>query len=532
MNENICLANFGDKLKVNGKVDLQYVMEDGSIIHNESKNMAFTSTWAASGLIKSLLNGSLIQLELTDCDDEPNLKFPFLKGTPVGYAYLNSTSSGNYRGAEIASKRVFSFENGKLVASFTYEWTASQIPGVIRSIGYTLQNRQNMNTDEYYNLFTIPIITGADQPCFSYIMSGDDKTVYDYFRKVTYRLYDTSTSYDSTGCYISTTIYKKINKEGASRQSKSFKMQVYPSSVYSFARINQLLYYDADTGEIGTVWDYYVKETSTSDYQTRRCLCMIDFEGGTYDVKWDVLLKADSSSYTQSYFSPFGKDVPPYQVVVKKNGKLYLKLRASGGNASYVINKIKSEPSFTTTFCYTSPENLKKLSELSDFTFCKRFAKTVVNDKLYDLNYCCGASNSSSYVWGWVINQNNDIGYIATYENVLDDSLSSSSSLSVNVLIDSENDQLIISRMMMSSNNVDYLNDGLIESHSFGGEKIYYVPKYYLPSGSSYPMNFRGCADAQMFQAITHFHVPAEAQVRPENSGVRIVYELTISNPT
>lgn len=532
MNENICLANFSSKMKVTGKVDLQYVMEDGSVIHNESKNMAFPSTWAASGLIKSLLNGSLIQLELTDCDDEPDLKFPFLKGNPVGYAYLNSTSSGNYRGAEIANKRVSSFENGKLVVSFTYEWTASQIPGTIRSIGYTLQNRSDMNTDAYYNWLTVPIITGADQPCFRYVMDGEDKTVYDYFRKVTYRLYDTSASHDSTGCYISTTIYKKLNKEGASKQSKRFKMQVYPSSVYSFARLNQLLYYDVDTGEIGTVWDYYVKETSTSDYQKRRCLCVIDFEGGTYDVKWDVLLKVDSSSYTQPYFSPFGKDVPPYQVVVKKNGKLYLKLGPTNGDTTSVINKIKSEPSFTTTFCYTSPENLKKLSELSDFTFCKRFAKTISDKGIYDVNYCCGSSYSSSYVWGWVINQNNDIGYIASSEYVLDGSLSSYSALPVNVLIDSENDQLIISRMLMCTNNSDYLNDGLIESYSFGGEKIYYVPKYYLPSGSSYPMNFRGCADAQMFQALTHFHVPAEVQVRPENSGVRIVYELTISNQT
>lgn len=534
MNENICLANFSSKMKVNGKVDLQYVMEDGSVIHNEAKNTAFPSTWAASGLIKSLLRDSTILLELTDSDDAPNMNFPFLKGEPVGYAYLGSTSSGNYRGTEVTNKRVFTLENGKLVISFTYEWTASQIPGVIRSIGYTLQNRDYFSDhQETYSWLTLPIINSACAGSFYAIVQGNRyEKVYDYLRSITWALSEPiSSSQDTAGFYLTIPICKYSNDGSFTYISKTIKVYLTDYKAYSYSTYGYNMLYSVDDGSVSILCDYYVKKDGSSDYEIHRCLIKIDFENAAGFVEWDVNFKS-SSTITQdayAYLNPFRrKGISNYAVLIEKNGQIYMKL---AGSASTIISYRNENPEFTSTFCFTDKENLKLETDVSMFSFCKKYPKIIVGDYLYDFNYGFSYYTDGKGVIGWVLNASGDIAYINTSESVLRDSTYASSAFSA--AIDPETKQAIYCRILYSGSNnyLIYPGDGAIDHISNGNEKIYFVTRH---SGfdNNTPLSWKWAADAQVFQALTHFHVPAEAQVRPENSGVRIVYELTISNPT
>lgn len=546
MNENICLANFGDKLKVNGKVDLQYVMEDGSVIHNEAKNTAFPSTWAASGLIKTLLSNEKILLELTDCDDEPDMKFPFLNGNTVGFAYLNSSASGKHRGSEIANKRIFSFEDGKLVASFTYEWTASQIPGTIRSIGYTLQNRySDLSSAGGYSMLTIPVITKQCK-AFSQTMSGNTPKVYDYRKQFSYAYnYYGNNGSDDTGSYFSFNINRMYNSIGAPSPSSKV-IKCYYTTGYKADRNSMYdhhLYYDVDTGDVGIVIDYVVRTSSTADFETHRALFLIDFENGTSSASWDVILATARTityySEMYRYFNPFripdNSNIDDYRVLIKKGNKLYFKFQPR--SYTYLQTLLANYPQISTTFCYSTLDKLQVNTTPNDFHFLKRY-KTLIGstseDYLYDFNYCCYPYDNNNVV-GFAINSAGNVCYVSNSEYVVrsDNSLYN---MAVSVHIDADTDQLIATRMMSYNNNSSSLsaNDGAIERIVLADQHIYYVPIFpydSLPTSST-AVRERFCADAQMFQALTQFHVPADAQVRPENSGVRIVYELTISNPT
>ena len=170
MNENITIPVLSGFSKVEGKVDLQYLLEDGSVIHNKSKNTAFIPAWSASNLFQNFINasGSTPMLYLTDYDGEVDTKFPFLQGHMVGFSYPGASATGTYLGAEIKPKRVVNMENDRLTISHTYEWLASQVPGQIRKIGYTYQNfypYSNIN-DRIYGVLTLPVINMQTQMAY------------------------------------------------------------------------------------------------------------------------------------------------------------------------------------------------------------------------------------------------------------------------------------------------------------------------------------------------------------------------------
>ena len=536
MNENICLANFGDKLKVNGKVDLQYVMEDGSIIHNEAKNTAFPSTWSTSALIKCLLSkidNQTVYLELTDGDNDPDLKFPFLTGEPVGFAYVNSSASGLYLGAEIANKRIINFSGGKLILSFTYEWTASQIPGTIRSIGYTLQNLpSNYSNSAYvYSPLTAPIISATDQIFPRMVFSTPSYTVvYDYKRKVTYAMSSGTPSGnpDGSGWTVRTQCYKYSNDMSFSNISSAIGFKLTDFKPYDYYMYDSHLYYNADDGSFGIILDWRVKETSKSDWVAYRSLYLIDMDTKTSTLQWTYEIDR-GTNITSAYINPFRSTLgDEYKVLVQKDGNIYMKLN---GSYSSVTSLINNNPAFTSTFCYMPIDALRGKTSSDMLSFCKPFSK-IFNDSgsVYDCSFCIGGYN---YFRGFTVNLSGDIGYLCDSENIIYNTTSTQSAISV--LIDSSTKQLVISRKLSNPDNNSNGNsgDGPIERLFLGNECIYYIPRYdgvnTSRNESIYP---RSCADAQMFQALTQFHVPAEAQVRPENSGVRVVYELTISNPT
>lgn len=534
MNENICLADANNKLKISGKVDLQYVMTDGSIIHNKSKNTAFPSTWAASMLIKSLLSmisSQAVYLELTDGDSDPNLKFPFLTGEPVGFAYVNSKASGLYLGAEIANKRIIKFSGGKLVLSFTYEWTASQIPGTIKSIGYTLQNLTYLYDDHatLYSALTVPIISATDQLYPRAICNTPSyPTVYDYKRKVTYALSSSTPSGrpNSSEWTVSTQCYKYSNDKSFSNLSNGISFKLTDFRPDSYAMDDFHLYYNADDGLFGVILDWRVKETSSPDWVAYRSLYAIDVDTKTSTLQWTYEIDR-GTNITAAYINPFRSTLGgEYKVLIQKGGNIYMKLN---GSYDRVTNLVKNNPDFTSTFCYMPIDALRGKTSSDMLAFCKPFSKLFNNDGyIVDCNFCLGNYNRFR---GFTVNLSGDIGYISDSENVIYNSTTTTSYVSVH--IDSDTKQLVISRKMYNPNNNYNSNagDGPIERLFFGNECIYYVPRYNGAdtNESIYP---RSCADAQVFQNLTQFHVPVDAQVRPENSGVRVVYELTISNPT
>lgn len=133
------LANPAYNTKVKGHVSVEYVLTDGSTVKAaESNNTAVSALFGINALYYFIYGMSdYIYLVLSDSDsalyDRP---LPVIDGSLIGYAHDGSTATGAFCGMELTANRVGEITDGKLSVSRTYEWTASQVPGEVKSLGY------------------------------------------------------------------------------------------------------------------------------------------------------------------------------------------------------------------------------------------------------------------------------------------------------------------------------------------------------------------------------------------------------------
>lgn len=136
------VLNNSNRMGAHGKVTLEYISKDGKSKAITTDNYAFNGAWNTSLVIHNFLKnkGELLDLILTDYDGEVDKNIPIIPGNTVGFCTVGSGSSGIYRGAEIIGKREQSIApNGAITDKRVYEFTSSQVPGEIKTVGYSRQ---------------------------------------------------------------------------------------------------------------------------------------------------------------------------------------------------------------------------------------------------------------------------------------------------------------------------------------------------------------------------------------------------------
>ena len=539
MNENIHIPVPSGFSKVEGKVDLQYLLEDGSVIHNKSKNTAFVPSWSASNIFQLFIDGNdnSPMLYLTDYDGEVDTKFPFLQGHTVGFSYPGASAKGNYCGAEIKSKRIISTENNRLTISHTYEWLASQVPGQIRKIGYTYQGfypYSSLNS-KYAGILTLPLINMHSQMAYQNF-SAD---IVDSPRSVGIIISLPGFGISDNKLRASFTYSRYSATEKGKYTSWSINHYLTDYRPNSYSSMETKYIYDEDTGDAYAIFYFYVRKTSSSEYEYHRQLVKLDFENQQTSTIWDVILQTSATVETSinhthrlsPVYADYSSDFEKW--LIKRGQTLYTKINAS--NLSDVTKMQQEHPEITSgvlSFPYASLQSDIKIENCYFFPTMSEWGTS--NGSRYDPNFTYGY-NSSRSIRRWVLNFSGDICFISTTEYIkhIDENSESSMQYAYNLLINTYKNKSICvpyASSFDSNSGVGLALDGAIERWSIGEHEIYAVPRYSTVGNDG--LSLKNCANNQICQALTCYSVPKEAQTRPENTGIRIVYELTISNPT
>ena len=539
MNENVMLPSLNEFKKIEGKVDLQYLLEDGSVIHNKSKNTAFVPAWSASNLFQIFINANSDSpmLYLTDYDGQVDTKFPFLQGHTVGFSYPSASAKGTYCGAEIKSKRVINTENNKLTISHTYEWLASQVPGQIRQIGYTYQSSYpyGNNISKDYGMLTLPIINMHTQMAYQSFTAD----IVDSPRSVGIRISSTSSNISNNKFRVYFTYTRSSATEKGKYEDWSVNHYLTDYRPNSNAVIETKYIYDADTGDVYAIFYFYVRKTSSSEYEYHRQLVKLDFENKQTSIIWDVILQTSTTSINSDTYklSPlyidYSADFDTW--LIKRGQTLYTKITASPSYLNKVTKMQQEHPEITSGVLSFPYESLQSDIKIEDCYFFPTMSEWgTSNGNRYDPNFTYGYDTYHS-IRRWVLSFSGDICFISNteYLKFMDETSETTRSYHYNLLINTDKNKSMCVPYAASYNNNSGQGaalDGAIEWWSIGEYEIYAVPRYFEVGKDG--LSLKNCANNQICQALTCYSVPKEAQTRPENSGVRIVYELTISNPT
>lgn len=529
MTDNISL--FSNNCKVTGKVDLQYVLPDGTVQHHTGHNKAFSAAWSATGLVQQMLIGTDIDLLLTDYDGQPDVSFPFLQGNTVGAAYTGSTARGKYLGTEITNKRVISTNGNKLTISRTYEWLSSQIPGTIRSIGYTMQFFEPSEAQMEYGKYSIPVLS-CQRTMSYYNLRGVE--VLDINRRIGYKVASFSTTSANNTINVSSTMYSYSTVQSTTYVSFSFKHVFIDHTPYDYYLFENSMLYDADTGSTYLILGYYLKETSSSDYEYHRRLIRMDVAGKQCELIWDVILGTSADkTYYPYYICPL---YPEYSLrsdkwLVKKGDRIFVKIAS---HPVYMWNAIVGKNKITTCIYSFPYATLNRVLSIDDLTFFPSMPSYVRYDGLMVvLNTCSGASSSTDTRM-WVISELGDLCFFSESENARGLDVNGNNveaSCAFNLIIMPDKNKITCVPMARLS---EYNNDpasACIEHASINGEETFFsrtLPT--VSNGNGAWASLRYCTMNTICQALTWYSVPEEAQQRPANSGVRIVYELTFEN--
>lgn len=528
MNDNIHLLN--NNCKVTGKVDLQYVLPDGTVQHHTSHNKAFQAAWSAPGLIKQLIAGTNIALLLTDYAGQPDDSFPFLQGNTVGVAYNNSAAKEKYVGAEIANKRVISVSDNKLTVSHTYEWLASQIPGTIRSIGYTMQFFSPDNTHLSYGIYSISALTC--QRTMAYSLQGNAKML-DVNRESGYDISGPSTKSENGKIIVYGTLYKYSTVLYNTYTSFAFTSTLIDHAPYTHTVFEWRLLYDVDTGSTYLIIGYYLRETSSSDYEFHRRLIKIDVDGKQCDSIWDVILGTSTSGNYDLYrICPLytGYSLSSFTWLIKKGDRVFVKIE---GSSSSMWNAMQADERITTCVYSFQYAELNRLISIDDLTFLPGIPSRVSEGGyLYIYNTCVSAYYDS--VRKLVINESGDLCFFCSNEQMqyIDiNGARSEAQGAFNLIVIPDKNKIACAPMAFRSTYYDYPESACIEHRNINGEETFFSQTLYRFDTAKYKQSdLRFNVMNTICQALTWYSVPESAQQRPANSGVRVVYELTFEN--
>ena len=152
MRDNIYLRDLPGICGVNGWVRIDYTDPLSGKVKKrvESGNHVFKDQFDSIAWFNVLNSTALDTLFITDDNTPPSDDFQYLRGNIIGWGRVGGSASGVYSGGyntiESYTARYFSNEN-KMKWQYVYDFTPSQIPAEIGSLGITMQYANYMTSN-------------------------------------------------------------------------------------------------------------------------------------------------------------------------------------------------------------------------------------------------------------------------------------------------------------------------------------------------------------------------------------------------
>lgn len=463
-----------------GKVLLEYISKDGKCKSKLSKNLAFTSAWNENYVIESLLRNASYSpyLILTDYAGDVNPSLPLIPGNAVGYARIGSGSSGLYQGAEIVSSREQSVaNNGVITDKRVFEFTGSQVPGIVKTIGYS---RQWSSVD--YSL---------TQPYVGYklINSPPEAPLIADSRGIINQVTGKSVRFYNTGFNTPSTVTLQV--ETASFYDTTYTRHTMSANISESLTKGTIpqraLVLDVDTGKYYFIVDIYSRPSSTTNVYRYIFEISDDFSGmSVYD---SFLTYSGEKDYAYAecynhYIYPYSRNLNMQSMGCKKGDKYYF--GTNNDSKDYGVYEAnlqarhtdgKTQLDFSRFIPLQWPLGTEKYKNGSSATIF--YGNSVV------------AFMYGSYTYGF-LNLNN-----------VDAPAGSIRSL--------------------TTNSYKISNLKIFNSPDGNSELI----AYFENANSTFSL-FSRYASATI-GALTWFRVPDDAPARAEGDGIRITYELTFT---
>ena len=466
-----------------GRVSLEYVSKDGTCRSKMSKNLAFTSAWNENYVIESFLrNGaSSPYLILTDYAGVVNPSLPLIPGNVVGYAQIGSGSSGLYQGAEIVSSREQSVSNnGVITDKRVFEFTGSQVPGKVKTIGYSRQwNGADPSFSSSYGYVGYKLI---NSPAEAPLISGTRGIINQVTGK-SVSLYNVSFSKPST---------VTLSVQTASFYDKSTTMctisaEISESLTHCIIRQDTLAL-DVDTGKYYFIVELYSRPSSTTDVY--RYIFEISDDFNSMSVYDSFLVYSGTSEFPYSecynhFMYPYTYNLNIQSAGYKKGNKYYFGTNDS--SKDYGVYEANLQARHT---------DGKTQLDFSRFIPLQWPFGTETQKKGYTATMFYGDSlvafmYDSSFAFGF-LNLNN-----------VDAPAGSTRSL--------------------KSSSCDTLNLKIFNSPDGNSELIAYL------ANNNSSLTFFNRYISATLGALTWFRVPDDAPEREEGDGIRITYEVTFT---
>lgn len=463
-----------------GKVLLEYISKDGKCKSKLSKNLAFTSAWNENYVIESLLRNDSYSpyLILTDYAGDVNPSLPLIPGNAVGYARIGSGSSGLYQGAEIVSSREQSVaNNGVITDKRVFEFTGSQVPGTVKTIGYSRQ--WNSATDAFsypyagYKLINSPAEAPLIHETRGIINNVTGKCV---------GIYNTSFSKPST-------VTLKVNTSSfydAKSTTHTISAEISESLDSASIRQNALVL-DVDTGKYYFIIELYSRPSNTTTVY--RHIFEISDDFSSMSVYDSFVVYSGTSEYP--YSECYNHFMYPYSYSLKMQNAGYKK-----GNKYYFgTNSDSKDGGVYEAYLQARHTDGKTQLDFSRFIPLQWPFGTEKNKGGYSASIFYGNSIVAFMFYAWYF------GFLDL--NNVDAPAGSIRSL--------------------TTNSYKISNLKIFNSPDGNSELI----AYFENTNSTFSL-FNRYASATI-GALTWFRVPDDAPARAEGDGIRITYELTFT---
>lgn len=463
-----------------GKVLLEYVSKDGTCRSKMSKNLAFTSAWNENFVIESFLRNEYASpyLILTDYAGEVTPSLPLIPGNVVGYARIGYGSSGLYQGAEIVSSREQSVaNNGVITDKRVFEFTGSQVPGTVKTIGYSRQ--WSVATDSLNSPYPgYKLINSTPEAPLIHEQRG----IINQVTGKCVKLYNSVFTKPSTVKVILQTSSFYDTAQTAHTISAEISESLTSASIQQHA-----LVLDVDTGKYYFITDIYSNSSNT--YSIYRYIFEISDDFNSMSVYDSFLTYSGTKDYYSSecynhFIYPYSKYLDMQPIGYKKGDKYYF--GTTNSSADYGVHEANLQARHTD-------------------------GKTQLDfSRFIPLQWPFGTEKQKS-------------GYIVTI--FYGDSLVAFSYNSY-------------AFGFLNLNNVD-APAGSIRSSSVNNYRLSNLKIFNSPDGNSELITYLEHTDSKLtffnkyasatLGALTWFRVPDDAPARGEGDGIRITYELTFT---
>ena len=481
------MVDINRPMKASGKVTLEYISKDGKSSGVKSDNMAFNHAWNSTLMISGFLrtSGYSPHLILTDYSGDVNPLFPIIPGNTVGYCIFGEGSSGLYKGAEITSKRDISIStDNKMTYKRVFEFTGSQVPGEVKTIGYSCQwmgTKADLTNNRFY---------GYKLPYYRNIYSE-----YDYDNGIFNTITDKFVKKGDTSSFSNGVITFTISERDLHGSLTTHTLSHTVDDAKSGSIVQRVVVLDVDTGKYYCIMD--VGLTSISPNILMRYFFEISDDFNSVSLYKKIPLHSGSSFDSNSsewyihYIYPYASALRIQHNGYKKGAKYYF-----GPTSNTTTNK---EYEILLEEEHVGEKTQKDFIRNLDFQKIRGEDSTISG----------GAPSSTSYYLGnSLIAVRGLLGYLHGL-----------------MFFDLNNPDIPMGSIYPLNSQSSTLSGIRVENYENTDSELI---ASYCNTGFKEDDIFRRNY-CESVGALTWFRVPDDAPKREEGDGIRITYEMTFT---